>query len=92
VTQDFNAIRELYFQNLASIYRQNLVYTDYCFPQLNMLRQRFFHNFEGGLQSRPWYAPLCPTPSSGSGGCSQEFLKLEPPNLAAEPEERFRAF
>jgi U3 small nucleolar RNA-associated protein 25 len=51
VSNNLDQIRAYYFENKANLYRQNIVYTEFPFPELNTLRNTFFNNHSGVVQN-----------------------------------------
>ena len=51
-------IRPYFFENLGKFFRQNIVYTEYNFSELNSIRIRYFENYRGNLQNKIYYEPL----------------------------------
>lgn len=82
-------IRPYYYDNFSKIYRQNIVYTECNFPELNSLKNRFFSNYKGQITNKPFYPPLF---SEKDLLFNQEFNKIEIQDFQNELEERFLHF
>ncbi|KAL4434767.1 hypothetical protein ABPG74_017187 [Tetrahymena malaccensis] len=86
VTNNIHQIREYYFENLAKFYRQTIVYTEFNFPELNSIKNRFMNNYKGCFQIKPYYQQL-PHPK-----VNQEFIKFDIHNIQNEMDERIEFF
>lgn len=53
-----NEIRPHYLQLKARIYRQNLVFTEFPFPELNSLKLNHFHNWQGAVTFKSIFLPI----------------------------------
>ncbi|KRW98859.1 hypothetical protein PPERSA_04792 [Pseudocohnilembus persalinus] len=89
MTNGIEEIRPYFFDNMAKFYRQSIVYTECNFPELNSLKNKFFHNYKGQIMNKPIYAPLF---SEKELVFNQEFYKIEIQNYQNELDERFQYF
>ena len=89
MTSDINEIREYYFDNMSKFFRQNIVYTEFRFPELNSLASRYFHNFQGLINNRCTYDRLI---SETEVEVNQEFMKFDCDSFQKEADYRFEYF
>ena len=89
VINDINEIREHFFENLSKFYRQNIVYTDFRFPQLNALISSLFENHDGIIWNKQFYGKLI---SDEELPINQEFIKFDVTQHLQEPKIRFEYF
>lgn len=89
MTNDINEIREYYFENLSKFYRQNIIYTEYKFAELNSISSRYFENFKGIIANRIFYDRLIP---ENEVEINQEFMKFDVDTFQKESEFRFEYF
>jgi U3 small nucleolar RNA-associated protein 25 len=89
MTSDINEMKEHWFEGLGKFYRQNIVHTEYKFPELNSIANRYFENFEGCLSNRPCYSRLI---TEAEVEINQEFSKFDVDDYSKEPELRFEFF
>ena len=67
-----DSIRDTFLELKGRLYRQNIVFSEYNFPELNALKQTHFHNLQGAATSKLHY----PRPASQSTA-EHSFYKIE---------------
>ncbi len=82
-----DSIRDCFLQLKGRLYRQNLVFSEYNFPELNALKHAHFHNLQGSITSRPYYRRMLP-----GGEVEQQFFKIELKSVREDLEVRFEYF
>lgn len=51
-------IRESFKELKGRLYRQNIVFSEFNFPELNSLKKNHMHNAQGGITSKVFYKKL----------------------------------
>ena len=82
-------IRDYYLDNMSKFYRQNIVFSEFNFPELNALRFRFFENYKGCVQNKLHFGPIF---DENLNNFSVEFLKLDINRFDEDLERRFEFF
>lgn len=89
MTNGLDEIRDYYLDNMSKFYRQNIVFSEFNFPELNALRFRFFENYKGCVQNKLRFAPIL---NENLNNFSVEFLKLDINRFEEDLERRFEFF
>jgi U3 small nucleolar RNA-associated protein 25 len=87
---NFQDIRPYFNENLGKFYRQNIVYTDYNFPELNDVIIKYFNNFEGCLREKIWYEPV--VRSQTHPHLNFEFVRIDVDDAGSELDKKFNFF
>lgn len=82
------SIREGFLNSRAKFYRQNIVFSEFAFPELNALAKRHFQNRDGVLCETHYYGGL----QFPGAEFQQEFVKVELPSLDKDLEVRLDFF
>lgn len=82
------SIREGFLSNKSKFYRQNIVFSEFSFPELNALAKRHFDNKDGIISDVHYYAGLQFT----NNQFHQEFIKIELPSFEKDLEVRLDFF
>ena len=90
-TNDFTTIREYFLENLAPMYRQTIVYTDYWFGDLGNSLAKYALNYEGCLKNKVSYSCIFEDFKS-SKQCSIEFRRMDIQEFGQEFDARFNYF
>ncbi|CAD8174510.1 unnamed protein product [Paramecium octaurelia] len=88
ITSELSSIRPYCFENLSKFYRQNIVYTDHYFQELNFLRKQYFTNYKGCISNKIYYNQLF----QKSVNFQQEFRQIDCSNTEQQIEQRFNQF
>lgn len=89
MTNGLDEIRDYYLDNMSKFYRQNVVFSEFNFPELNALRYRFFENYKGCVQNKLRFNPIF---NESLNNFSVEFLKLDINRFDDDLERRFEFF
>jgi len=89
MTNDLNEIRPYHFENLSKFYRQNIVYTEHKFAELNAINARYFTNYQGCLANKCSFEQIIP---ESEVEINQEFMKFDVDNFQKEADYRFEFF
>lgn len=63
-------IRDSFLELKGRLYRQNIVFSEFNFPELNALRRTHFHNIQGAATSKAFFAAPVANPNE------QQFFKI----------------
>ncbi|CAD8087003.1 unnamed protein product [Paramecium sonneborni] len=88
ITSDLSTIRPYCFENLSKFYRQNIVYTDHYFSELNYLRKQYFQNYKGCISNKIYFNQLF----QKSVNFQQEFRQIDCSTNEQQIEQRFNQF
>ena len=55
LTNSIENIRQIFIDLKGRIYRQNIVFSEYNFPELVALRMNMFHNWQGSVANLNFY-------------------------------------
>ncbi len=89
MTNDLNEIRPYHFENLSKFFRQNIVYTEHKFAELNAINARYFTNYQGCLTNKCSFEQILP---ENEVEINQEFMKFDVDNFQKEADYRFEFF
>lgn len=87
---NFNEIRPYFTENLSQFYRQNIVYTDYNFNELNNLITKNFVNYEGLLKEKIFFEPVIK--AQNYMNINFEFMRIDVEDHLEEFDKRFNYF
>ena len=86
----FTEIRESFISNLSKFYRQNIIYSESNFAELNNLISRYCQNYEGLFKEKIVYSQ-CLEPQNFSN-ITFEFLKVPISSAKTEYSQKFNFF
>ena len=84
VSSSLDEIRPYFWEKKAKLFRQNIVYSEHAFSELNFIQRKYFQNYKGGIQNRLYYPPILKTVNQ------QDFISFEGENDAMQ--NRFQQF
>ena len=87
---NFNEIRPYFSENLSKFYRQNIVYTDYNFNELNNQITKYFFNYEGLLKEKIFFDPILK--AQNYMNINFEFMRIDIQDHTEEFDKRFNYF
>jgi U3 small nucleolar RNA-associated protein 25 len=82
-------IRDYFLDNMSKFYRQNIVFSEFNFPELNALRFRYFENYKGCVHNKLRFSPIF---NENLNNFTVEFLKLDLCKFEEDLERRFDLF
>lgn len=57
ICNPIDSFRETVPEIKGKLYRQNIVFSEFNFPELNSLKYSHFHNWEGCITTKIFYSP-----------------------------------